>query len=98
MQIGTLRDPDQVLTFSDDIKEDAKSPYIVFNKDFEIFYKGEPVDLGEFRILKLTDPITKIEKLQEKGYIDEEQAEKDREFVEKKGVLFNVNIPPSSEE
>jgi hypothetical protein len=97
LQIGTLRDPDQVLTFSDDIKEDAKGPYLVINKDIEIFFKGEPVDLGEYRIVKLTDPMSKVEKLLAGGFITDEQANNDKEFIEKKGVLFNVNVPPTDE-
>lgn len=83
---GTVRQPDE-----------NRSPYIVVNKNVEIYVNGEKIELGRYRQIKLMDPKVSINRLLEMGVIDESDHEQRENFIDQKGVIYEAAIPPVDE-
>lgn len=92
--LGTLR------------KKDDKNPYIVldksvkilvgeYNKDTGEYENFKEVDLGEYRTIQCTDPLSGVDALLDKGYIDEAEHAKRVEMVEEKKIMYKVTVPPA---
>ena len=76
-------------------KNGDKTSYIVLNKDVEILVKGEKVDLGKYRTVKLMDPKTSLDGLLSKGHIDEAEHSKRLGELQERNVKFKLVVPPS---
>ena len=85
--IGTFREREN--------DEGEVNSYLVINKNVDIFVNGEEVDLGEYRVVKLFDAQTSAQKLMEGGHIDENELNDRLQFIDDKGIVFNLTIPPT---
>ncbi|PCI45920.1 MAG: hypothetical protein COB41_00590 [Proteobacteria bacterium] len=95
-ELGTLRQKN----------EDGSKPYLhihpsvriligSYNSDTESYDNYEELDLGDYRTVKCVDPLSGLDALLEKGYIDEAEHEKRVTVVEDKNIMFKLTVPPS---
>lgn len=77
----------------------TESAYIVLNKNFKIVNREteEEVDLGQYMQIKLVDPTKGLESMFNNGIITEEDYNKQLDFIEEKGVKYELSVPPISE-
>jgi len=62
---------------------------VVFNNDIEVLYKGEKVDLGQFKggfLKRKDDLISGLQEAVDSGKLDAEYADKQIAFIEDKNV------------
>lgn len=78
-------------------KAGKESSYIVLDKKYSIVSNetGEKVDLGQYLQIKLIDPIPGLQKRLENGSLSEEDYNKQLQFIEEKGIQFELTVPPS---
>jgi hypothetical protein len=69
---------------------------VVFPKGIEITFEGKPVDLGEYRSFFVKDK-AEMEKdlnyLVDKEYMTQENADKERSFIEEKNIVARLKVP-----
>lgn len=79
------------------VRNNAKNnPYIVLNKNVDVFVNGEKVDLGEFRTVKLVDPRLGLETLLSNGKIDESTYNERLEIIDDKRIEYKVTVAPQN--
>lgn len=85
-RIGTLR------------KNKNNESYIKLNEGVDIYVDGQKVAMNEFRTIRLEDPSAKIDALQERGLIDEKEADKRRESLAEKSawLKYELVVPPAN--
>lgn len=76
------------------VAKNGKRKFVI-NKDVQILYKGNQVDLGEFRTAACRDSLESVQGLLERGIITQEEAEKKMEYINEKQIKFDVVIPPA---
>jgi len=104
VDLGTVR----VREFNNDDGTTAVVRSIVFDKNVKILARSydsksqkmgefQEVDLGQFRNAKLQDPLEKLNKFRDNEWIDESKYESDVEFINEKGVKYNIVVPPAKD-
>lgn len=85
-KLGTLR--------SRKTKSGGDQRYIVLDKNYEIVDKktGEKVDLGQYNQIKMFKSEEGLKASFERGNIDEEKFNKDMNFIQEKGVLYDLTV------
>lgn len=84
--LGTLRKP----------KDKDKNSYIVLDKNVEILVGGKPVDLGDYRTIRLMDPFASLDSLLEGGHIDEPEHQKRTDALTERNVKYKLTVPPAA--
>lgn len=77
-------------------KDKNGKSYIKLNEDVEVFVGGTKVEMNKYRTVRLEDPTARIDGLQERGFITEQEADKRRsELAEKSAWLkYELVVPP----
>jgi hypothetical protein len=75
------------------VKNSGKAVYAKFNKDVEILYKGEKIDLGENNVLFFTNKAKALEDVDfkvEKGWLSERAEEVQRSILAEESVKYII--------
>ncbi len=78
------------------LRKKKTGTYVVFNEGVEITFKGEKLDLGEYRTAKVKtrDEVKESNAFYvEKGYITQEQADQRNEMLDTKEIAAIVALP-----
>lgn len=92
------KEPKQVQLFDIRTIQTKNGPkqQVKFNKDVTVQYKGENVDLGEYNSAFVKDNAeheADLGHFVDKGYMTEEQAEKDVAFIQEKNISLRCKVP-----
>lgn len=82
------------------VKNNGKNVFINFNKDVQITFKGEKIDLGEFNCLFFTKKDKAMEDLEfklEKGWVSEKAEEVQRRILADEEVKYLVSATLAAE-
>lgn len=86
-ELGTLR------TKLDN--EGQRKSYIVLNKNIEILVDGNPLDLGQFRTVRLTDPRKGLDTRLSKGSLTEDDYNEKITALEERNIKYTLVVPPN---
>ena len=77
-------------------RDGKDSTYVILDKKFAIINTetNEKVDLGQFQKINLLDPMASLERRRANGSLSEEDFNKQCQFIEEKGVQFELTVPP----
>lgn len=78
-------------------KSGADQSYIILDKQYKVIdtKTGKEVDLGEYRQIKLIKPQLGLNTRLERGSISQEDFNKQISFIEEKGVIYELSVPPN---
>ena len=80
-RVGTLRR-----------KDEKSSSYLVLNKNVEVLDDGKPVDLGQFRTVKLIDPLKGLETMLNNGTLKQDEYDERVEALSTRGVMYDMVV------